>query len=84
MRAAVPEQFHHLDLARLGNRYRTAQLGVLLAGLVLGGLCSETEQAHSGKHGGENQVTHHSLLGRTEAVTRLWFDLCPSGTVPAL
>ncbi|MCY1466492.1 hypothetical protein D9M71_848180 [compost metagenome] len=64
MRAAVPEQFHHLDLARLGNRYRTAQLGVLLAGFVFGSLGAETEQAGHGEYGGENQVTHHSLLGK--------------------
>jgi hypothetical protein len=36
VRAAVPEQLDHFDLARHGNRNRVAQLDVFLAGNRLG------------------------------------------------
>ncbi|MNC45404.1 hypothetical protein D3C75_943650 [compost metagenome] len=58
VRATVPEQLDHLDLAGLGHRYRAAQFDVLLAGLDVLGLSGGAEQAETGQHGRENQVTH--------------------------
>ncbi|MNP38892.1 hypothetical protein D3C76_1324380 [compost metagenome] len=63
VRAAVPEQLHHLDLARDGHRNRAAQLDVLLAGLDVFSLDgAHAQQAGTGENGGKYQVTHASLL----------------------
>jgi len=53
MRAAVPEQLDHLDLARVGNGHRTAQLDIFLAGLELRCLGHPAEQAGGSKDGSE-------------------------------
>ena len=57
MRAAVPEQLHHFDLARLGHGNRAAQLHVLFARLDILGL-GHAKQAGAGKNGRKDQVTH--------------------------
>ncbi|MNJ80638.1 hypothetical protein D3C77_790890 [compost metagenome] len=63
MRAAVPEQLDHFDLAGDGHRNRAAQLDVLLAGLDVFSLDrAHAQQAGSGENGGKDQVTHASLL----------------------
>ncbi len=58
VRAAVPEQLDHFDLAGLGYRYRAGQFDVLLAGLDVLGVGGGAEQADAGQRGRENQVTH--------------------------
>ena len=81
VRAAIPEQLDHLDLARLRYRYRVAQLLVLATGFDVLGLGVQAQQAEAGEGGTENQVTHAELLeneGRADTAVR--FDRqCSSG-----
>ncbi|MOA13026.1 hypothetical protein D3C78_1330550 [compost metagenome] len=73
MRAAVPEQLHHFDLARHGNRNRIGQLDIR-GGWGVGGLGSHAKQAGSGKNGTDDQITHALLLDKFFRRARLFSD----------
>src|SRR5690606_22548985 len=62
MRAAVPEQLHHLDLARISHRHRRLQFDVFLAGLELCRLDRQAEQAGGNDDGTEHEFTHGDSL----------------------
>src|SRR5471032_2361749 len=67
MRATVPEQLHHFDLARHGNRYRRLQLNIGFTGFkrhIIGSLCGHAEKAGSDESGAEDQITHALLLDK--------------------
>ncbi|MNN35414.1 hypothetical protein D3C81_1492640 [compost metagenome] len=70
MRAAVPEQLYHFDLARYGDRNRIAQFDIRCGGGV-SGLGSHAEQAGSGKNGADDQITHALLLDKFYRLARL-------------
>ncbi|MNY13821.1 hypothetical protein D3C86_1469730 [compost metagenome] len=73
VRAAIPEQLHHFDLARHGDRNRIAQFDIRCGGGV-SGLGSHAEQAGSGKNGADDQITHASLLDKFFASRNVFSD----------
>src|SRR3990167_1017179 len=66
MRATVPEQLHHLDLAGYRNRNRIRQLNIGFTGFKrhIGSLCGHAEEAGSDESGAEDQITHALLLDK--------------------
>ncbi|MCY1413521.1 hypothetical protein D9M71_289540 [compost metagenome] len=74
VRAAIPEQLHHFDLARYRHRNRVLQLGIPVGGYRFCRLGSHAEEAGGDQRGAENQITHalllSSLLSRLGATGR--------------
>ncbi|MNV61926.1 hypothetical protein D3C71_1544530 [compost metagenome] len=78
MRAAVPEQLHHFDLARHSDGNRVAQFDIR-GGWGFGGLGSHAEQAGSGKNGADDQITHALLLDKFYRLARPVFRQVMAG-----
>ncbi|MNC64266.1 hypothetical protein D3C75_1144540 [compost metagenome] len=71
MRAAIPEQLHHFDLARHSHRNGAAQFDILFTGFKrFSSLGGDAEQAGSDECGAENQITHALLLGKLARLAR--------------
>ena len=78
VRAAVPEQLYHFDLARDGNRHRIAQL-YIRGGRGFSGLGSHAEQAGSDEGGADDQITHALLLDKLGRLARPVFRQALAG-----
>jgi hypothetical protein len=80
MRATVPEQFHHFDLARHSHRNGVGQLDVRGLRFLGVGLGSHAEQAGGDERGADDQITHALLLDNEVASRDLFLRQTVAGS----